>query len=494
MSDDDDLNEHGSPRSRDPDRPVSPLRESYNAVIWGSGRWNRMGPEYHGRAYSLGWGTWFDKETKERQVKLVAARANRIEHPINFEICYDRGRNGLTEIPNNDVDLHIALKYNGYAARGRIFEFADGYKLCFFNKTHVFPPIDLGTDDKPSKLMQQLKTSLHIRSSLLLTNYSFIAELTTRDLTTKNSGSTTLGQVAEFQSLCGISEKEQKQFGYVVRDPIEYNPKNNITSFTQAMEAFQHNTGIHMQIKLVGAIEFGTYRNGQPELIKTFANVDTPEVKGVQWTHLTSAEQYTCFVNQYIDSERESHNEGFVMERVKDGISLGMIKLKRTTRRTWFECRNCNTHGELKGECKWRVKSDLEFTNGDNVWLLIHGNPEKFEEDNANLNHPQYDRMHRMIQNWKIKGGGYFYLIYSQLHRNAYPEFAVACYKRTKSGDIYDQVHPEQHEPQHGLQHESPAKRAKTDEKEAHHLAAAMRNVYLVNLVDLGGLVCPGRI
>ena len=76
------------------------------------------------------------------------------------------------------------------------------------------------------------------------------------------------------------------------------------------------------------------------------------------------------------------------MERVKDGISLGMIKLKSTTRRMWFECRNCNTHGKFEGECKWRVKSDLKFTNGDNVWLLIHGNPGQFEEDNANLNDP----------------------------------------------------------------------------------------------------------
>jgi hypothetical protein len=63
------------------------------------------------------------------------------------------------------------------------------------------------------------------------------------------------------------------------------------------------------------------------------------------------------------------------MERVKEGISLGMggSRLKHTSRRVSMECKCCNVIGENMPDGTWRVKSDHKNKHGENIWVLVHG-------------------------------------------------------------------------------------------------------------------------
>ena len=122
-----------------------------------------------------------------------------------------------------------------------------------------------------------------------------------------------------------------------------------------------------LQFKLIGAIKMGEYESAQPALYKEFHNVDTPWVKGVEWTQLTSAQHYTEYIKDYM--KRLPEIEGFVMERctkqvnrrkdsfelrfpddaTESDVSLGMIKLKCTSTCEIRTYKRCDEDGNEKG-------------------------------------------------------------------------------------------------------------------------------------------------
>ena len=188
-------------------------------------------------------------------------------------------------------------------------------------------------------------------------------------------------------------------------------------------------------------------------------------------------------------------------------ISEGMIKLKRTSARMQLEYKFSLLDGSnmLQGtkdrDAMWRVKISHPTQDRD-LWLRIHLGDGNEEQQTKKI---EWWETNVWFKDGINTGLGYFYLIYAQVNDQSFPAFAVPCSESAIYGNIYAQW---------SAKHTLTAKRAKTvirrarsdhmgedgtwqEHRQSHEetdLAAAMRNVYLVNLVDLGGLVCPGRI
>ena len=513
---------------------MSDLADLPYGLRWGDNRFgdsfNVMGPVFFGTARRDGHAAWFDKVSgQQRKQQLIAANSDRSENgglldPVNFDVCYDRA-NKLQEMPNGDFNLHISLKYNGIAVRGRVFIDVLGRTiLAFYTENNAFPPIILkekGVQGKSTELCKQLcgclSTDNHTVEAEELENYIFIAEFTTADLTNKPYGYETLSQATTF--LNKFCCHKNSDYGYVFNPTsrlVEYKPRpTDIAGGSYGFDNFYiahvwYRTYVtsytNLQFKLIAAVKAGEYTR-QPALIKTLDSVDANHVKGVKWDHIQSKEDYTRFVQKYIDT----HHEGFVMERVSKSkitrdpehdeeipVSGGLVKLKHTSAALKLDTDVCNKHGirDLGKDVTWRVRHPTH-----DVWLEV-------KADKNDGRKP------------KGRKQDYFYLIYYQLCKDPYVEFAIPCSETTIRGNIYRQKRhlglpdmldkrkydAEDQEQSNSAQEKPPKliRRARSghmgedgiwqEHRQSHEetdLAAAMRNVYLV---DLGGLVCLERI